>query len=248
MAKIPLRLQLLFVIFCLITAETIKDEREILDNPDGFAGISGSGPALPYSVAFPASLGEGRPLCRRLSEYKAPEGIPLRLVKSKCISFEIRYAEMVGSGFRSKRAEVDQHTHDVGFDHLSGLWTLAIGSRSPAAWASELGLMLYLATSIWQVWTDVYLARFFNGREPEMPPMTRGPYRYVRHPRYSATIIAKVALALTLASIFGWLLAVVWSVILLRQIGAEELHLKSVFGSEYEAYSHTTARVIPGIY
>jgi len=24
--------------------------------------------------------------------------------------------------------------------------------------------------------------------------------------------------------------------------------LKSVFGSEYEAYSHTTARVIPGIY
>jgi len=112
----------------------------------------------------------------------------------------------------------------------------------------SIGLVLYLATSIWQVWTDVYLARFFNGREPEMPPMTRGPYRYVRHPRYSATIIAKVALALTLASVFGWLLAVVWSVILLRQIGAEELHLKTVFGSEYEAYSHTTARVIPGIY
>jgi protein-S-isoprenylcysteine O-methyltransferase Ste14 len=127
-----------------------------------------------------------------------------------------------------------------------GHWRLVPDLQRPGL--QSIGLMLYLATSIWQVWTDVYLARFFNGREPEMPPMTRGPYRYVRHPRYSATIIAKVALALTLASIFGWLLAVVWSVILLRQIGAEELHLKSVFGSEYEAYSHTTARVIPGIY
>ncbi|HEY1657398.1 MAG TPA: methyltransferase [Candidatus Sulfotelmatobacter sp.] len=111
-----------------------------------------------------------------------------------------------------------------------------------------LGLALYLVTSIWQVWTDVYLARFFNRREPEMPPMARGPYRYVRHPRYSAAIIAKVALALTLASVFGWLLAVVWSVILLRKIQVEELHLRTVFGSKYEAYSQTTAKVIPGIY
>jgi protein-S-isoprenylcysteine O-methyltransferase len=112
----------------------------------------------------------------------------------------------------------------------------------------SFGLALYLGTSIWQIWTDVYLARFFNRREPEMPPMAKGPYRYVRHPRYSAAIIAKVALALTLASVFGWALAAVWSVILLRKIQVEELHLRTVFGSKYEAYSQTTAKVIPGIY
>jgi protein-S-isoprenylcysteine O-methyltransferase len=110
------------------------------------------------------------------------------------------------------------------------------------------GLALYLGTSIWQIWTDVYLARFFNRREPQTLPMARGPYRYVRHPRYSAAIIAKAALALTLASVFGWMLALAWSVILLRQILAEELHFRKVFGPQYEAYSRTTAKVIPGIY
>jgi protein-S-isoprenylcysteine O-methyltransferase Ste14 len=36
-----------------------------------------------------------------------------------------------------------------------------------------------------------------------MPPMARGPYRYVRHLRYSAAILANLALALTLASTLG---------------------------------------------
>ncbi len=127
-----------------------------------------------------------------------------------------------------------------------GHWQLVSQLQQPVL--QTFGLALYLATSIWQVWTDVYLARFFNRKEPEMPPMDRGPYRYVRHPRYSAAIVAKWALALTLASVFGWLLAVVWSVILLRKIRVEELHLRTVFGSKYEAYSQTTAKVIPGIY
>jgi protein-S-isoprenylcysteine O-methyltransferase Ste14 len=127
-----------------------------------------------------------------------------------------------------------------------GHWHLISQLQQPVL--QSLGLALYLGTSIWQIWTDVYLARFFNRREREMPPMARGPYRYVRHPRYSAAIIAKAALALTLASVFGWVLAAVWSVILLRKIQVEEQHLKTVFGSKYEAYSQTTAKVIPGIY
>jgi protein-S-isoprenylcysteine O-methyltransferase Ste14 len=78
--------------------------------------------------------------------------------------------------------------------------------------------------------------------------MDCGPYRYVRHPRYAAAIVARLALALTLASFLGWLLAAVWMVILLRQIAVEELHLRTMFGSSYEAYSQTTAKVLPGIY
>jgi protein-S-isoprenylcysteine O-methyltransferase Ste14 len=127
-----------------------------------------------------------------------------------------------------------------------GHWLLVPKLQQPVL--QSIGLMLYLTTSIWQIWTDVYLARYFNRKSSQMPPMARGPYRYVRHPRYSAAIIAKGALALTLASVFGWLLAVVWLVILVHKITVEELHLKSVFGSQYDAYSQTTARVIPGIY
>jgi protein-S-isoprenylcysteine O-methyltransferase Ste14 len=127
-----------------------------------------------------------------------------------------------------------------------GHWRLVPELQQPVL--QSLGLGLYLATSIWQVWTDVHLARYFNRGNREVPPLDRGPYRYVRHPRYSAAILAKLAVALVFASVLGWLLAAMWSAVLLHKIAVEELHLRTVFGSRYEAYSQTTARVFPGIY
>jgi protein-S-isoprenylcysteine O-methyltransferase Ste14 len=79
-------------------------------------------------------------------------------------------------------------------------------------------------------------------------PMNQGPYRYVRHPRYGAAIVGKIAMALTFCSLFGWLLAVAWGLLLLNKIEVEERHLRKVFGSPYESYARTTAKVIPGIY
>jgi protein-S-isoprenylcysteine O-methyltransferase Ste14 len=127
-----------------------------------------------------------------------------------------------------------------------GHWQLVPGLKQP--WLQSLGLGLYVAVAIWQTWTDTYLAMYFNQENPEIVPMDHGPYRYVRHPRYSAAIVAKVAFALALASVLGWVLAAAWAILLLRKIAVEEAHLRSVFGSTYEAYSRRTARVLPGIY
>jgi protein-S-isoprenylcysteine O-methyltransferase Ste14 len=112
----------------------------------------------------------------------------------------------------------------------------------------SVGLALYLAVTIWQIWTDAYLARYFRHGGMAPVPMNYGPYRHVRHPRYAAAIVGKVAMALTLASIFGWLLVIAWSLLLLNKIAVEERHLRKVFGSRYETYARSTARVIPGIY
>jgi protein-S-isoprenylcysteine O-methyltransferase Ste14 len=71
----------------------------------------------------------------------------------------------------------------------------------------SLGLGLYAAVAIWQTWTGTYLARYFRQQHLEAVPMDHGPYRYDRHPRYSAAIVAKVAFALALASILGWVLS-----------------------------------------
>jgi protein-S-isoprenylcysteine O-methyltransferase Ste14 len=115
------------------------------------------------------------------------------------------------------------------------------------------GLALYLAVTLWQIWTDGYLARYFtpshftHGELP-LAPMNRGPYRYVRHPRYAAAIVGKVAMALTFASVFGWLLVIAWGLLLLNKIAVEEKHLRELFGSRYESYARTTAKVVPGIY
>jgi protein-S-isoprenylcysteine O-methyltransferase Ste14 len=127
-----------------------------------------------------------------------------------------------------------------------GHWHLLPKLEQP--WLQSLGLGLYVAVAIWQTWTDTHLARYFRQENPETVPMDHGPYRYVRHPRYSSAIVAKVAFALALASVLGWVLAIAWAILLLRKIAVEEAHLRTLFGSRYEAYSQRTAKVLPGIY
>jgi protein-S-isoprenylcysteine O-methyltransferase Ste14 len=126
-----------------------------------------------------------------------------------------------------------------------GHWRLTPWLVRPAL--QGIGLALYFAVTLWQAWTDAYLARYFTQGEA-LAPMNRGPYRYVRHPRYAAAIVGKVAMALTFASLFGGLLVVAWGLLLLNKIAVEEKHLRELFGPRYESYARTTAKVIPGIY
>lgn len=110
------------------------------------------------------------------------------------------------------------------------------------------GLGLYSVVVVWQAWTDSYLANYFERQESLPLPMNRGPFRFIRHPRYAAAILGKVAFALVFASLIAWLLAAAWMYLLIRKISIEEAHLRTVFGPTYEAYSRKTARVLPGIY
>jgi protein-S-isoprenylcysteine O-methyltransferase Ste14 len=110
------------------------------------------------------------------------------------------------------------------------------------------GLSLYIAVTVWQIWTDAYLAGYFRKSQEPLVPMNRGPYRYVRHPRYGAAMVGKIAMVLTFGSLFGWLLVIAWGVLLLNKIEIEENHLRKMFGQPYETYAQTTAKVIPGIY
>jgi protein-S-isoprenylcysteine O-methyltransferase Ste14 len=112
----------------------------------------------------------------------------------------------------------------------------------------SIGVVIYIAVTFWQMWADSYLARYFNRNQQPLLPMNNGPYRYVRHPRYAAAIIGKIAMALIFASAFGWLLAIAWGMLLLNKIAIEEEHMRKVFGWQYDSYSRTTARLIPGIY
>jgi protein-S-isoprenylcysteine O-methyltransferase Ste14 len=127
-----------------------------------------------------------------------------------------------------------------------GHWRLVPALEQPLL--QTLGLALYLAVAIWQIWTDTYLARYFSQENRKALPMDHGPYLYVRHPRYAAAIVAKTAVALALASVLGWGLAAAWTIVMLRKIAIEEAHLRNVFGTRYEDYSQRTAKVLPGIY
>jgi len=112
------------------------------------------------------------------------------------------------------------------------------------------GLTLYILAKLWQMWTDSYLAAHFaNPNASEVAiVMTHGPFRFVRHPRYAAVILGKLACALIFASVFGWALAVAWAFVYARKVVTEEGHMHRLLGDKYRQYSDKTARLIPGVY
>jgi protein-S-isoprenylcysteine O-methyltransferase Ste14 len=76
--------------------------------------------------------------------------------------------------------------------------------------------------------------------------MTIGPYRYVRHPLYSAGFVEVVALSVIAANWFMALVMVLGMVMILAVvIPREEAHLIGAFGDDYEAYRKRTGRLLP---
>lgn len=69
----------------------------------------------------------------------------------------------------------------------------------------------------------MHLLRFFS--TPNQGLITIGPYRLVRHPRYLALFLTRIAFALAFASAIEWGLVVVWAVIVRRRIRIEEAYL-----------------------
>jgi len=110
------------------------------------------------------------------------------------------------------------------------------------------GLTLYAGAMAWQMWTDSHLAKFFAAGLQEAAPMSNGPYRFVRHPRYFAAWVGKVAFALIFANGLGWVMVLAWGALLLQKVELEEAHLSKLFGRGYEAYQKRTAKLLPWIY
>ncbi|MDX1547010.1 MAG: isoprenylcysteine carboxylmethyltransferase family protein [Rhodothermales bacterium] len=78
--------------------------------------------------------------------------------------------------------------------------------------------------------------------------VTGGPYRYVRHPLYTAGLLLLGALSVLSASaLMAALVAVVAVLIRVVVIPREEAHLRAAFGGAYAAYARTTGRLLPSL-
>jgi len=97
---------------------------------------------------------------------------------------------------------------------LHGSWLLALAFHVPADTAPSVPLLVIFcglqAARVWVIWA---LGRFWTTRVITLdgaPLITRGPYRWFRHPNYMV-VVAEIAV---LPLVFGaWDIALVWSVL-----------------------------------
>ena len=115
-----------------------------------------------------------------------------------------------------------------------------------------IGLILFLFGLIIRWVAIIHLGRFFTvnvaiAQDHEL--IMTGPYRYVRHPSYTGTLLIFLGFGLCMLNIFS-LLAVILpiSAVFLWRMHVEEEALRAAFGDRYRAYLARTHRLIPYFY
>jgi protein-S-isoprenylcysteine O-methyltransferase Ste14 len=142
---------------------------------------------------------------------------------------------------------------------LSTLLSLTIGFlfassgiASLPSGAFYLGIGLMVAGILLRQWSIAVLGRYFSrtvGVQEGQTVVDRGPYRLVRHPAYTGSLLTMVGLGFVLQS-WGAVLVLIafFGVAFGYRIHVEEEVLTSKLGDEYVAYVKKTKRLIPFVF
>jgi protein-S-isoprenylcysteine O-methyltransferase Ste14 len=100
-------------------------------------------------------------------------------------------------------------------------------------------------------WSGIALGRQYS---PEVTVqeghrlITRGAYRYIRHPRYLGGIIMGIGLSALFRSWVGLVLAAIFAGVVLFRIADEERLMAQEFTEEWDRYCARSWRLIPFVY
>jgi protein-S-isoprenylcysteine O-methyltransferase Ste14 len=107
--------------------------------------------------------------------------------------------------------------------------------------------MIGIALREWAVLSLGSLFTVVVSVAPGQKLVQHGPYRWLRHPAYTGSILTFVGFALALGTWTGALLVLFISLAgFLYRIKVEEKLLLEVFGNEYHEYMRHTWRIFPG--
>jgi len=118
-------------------------------------------------------------------------------------------------------------------------------------WVFYPGILLMVAGIVLRQWSIAILGSFFSvvvSIQEGQTIVRSGPYRFIRHPSYTGTLMTMAGIGLAVQS-WGALLMllIVCSLVYRYRIEIEEKALVEQFGSDYVAYMHETKMLIPFI-
>lgn len=128
-------------------------------------------------------------------------------------------------------------------------WKYPPDSMSYAGYA---GVALIFFGGMLRVLARQELDRFFTFQviiQEGHKLITRGPFRYIRHPTYLGNILVMLGLSLALQTTFGIIAVIVFFIpAVIYRISAEEKLFYDEFGKEYLDYMEKTKKLFPFIY
>jgi protein-S-isoprenylcysteine O-methyltransferase len=127
------------------------------------------------------------------------------------------------------------------------------GGTLPAPWAWFVaGIVVTAAGVALRIWAVVTLRRFFTTQvriATDHSVVSTGPYRWVRHPSYTALLLEVAGLGLSQTNWLSILCAVPLPLpALVWRIRIEETALRSGLGSVYDEYAEGRSRLLPGVW
>ena len=114
------------------------------------------------------------------------------------------------------------------------------------------GLILFAAGIVIRWYSIIHLGRFFTvdvSIAAGHRIIDTGPYRYVRHPSYSASLLSFLGFGISMNNWVALLVVFVpVTIAFLYRIHVEETMLSEALGVDYVEYKKHTKRLVPGIY
>ena len=130
-------------------------------------------------------------------------------------------------------------------------WVPALDTPASNAFAAAGVVVIWVGLAL-RVWAVLTLGRSFSTFiqvDADQAVVTRGPYRWVRHPSYTGLLLIALGFGL---GVGNWLSLAVCAVIplvgLLPRIAVEEAELARVLGDQYRSHQKATRRLVPGLW
>ena len=116
------------------------------------------------------------------------------------------------------------------------------------SWVRWLGVAGSITAALLLVWMFISLGMNITDSvttRHEHKLVTRGPYRWIRHPLYTLGALLFLSLSLIMGTWLIPLLGIPSYGILIHRTGIEEKMLQDRFGEQYRQYSERTGRFFP---